>query len=211
MTERGINILIYEIISQERLTKYLKEAGHDKERALKLYGWNIQLSEAFFPVLGAAEVSLRNIISQQMNRLHGPVWWENPDFIAHIGKGSVKVKAAARDLKKRGKVTSGGMTAELTFGFWVNMLLARHEAVFWRDFRTVFTHLPPQISYGDLYNRCDSVCRFRNRVFHHEPILHRNLTQEYSQIIELIRWLSPAKASWIKQYSRTMTVLRHKP
>lgn len=43
------------IISQERLSKYIAAAGGDSEFALELYGWNIQISEAFFPILSAAE------------------------------------------------------------------------------------------------------------------------------------------------------------
>lgn len=103
------------------------------------------------------------------------------------------------------------MTAELNFGFWVNMLLARHEAIFWTDLHKSFADLPAAVTYQALYARCDVVREFRNRVFHHEPILHRNITKEYSQIMELITWLSPDKAKWIKQYSRVMAVARQKP
>lgn len=203
--------MVYDIISQERLTKYLIEAGFDRDRALRLYGWNIQLGESFYPVLSAVEVSLRNIVAAQINTLYGPVWWDAPDFLKQIGKGKGIVKAASRDLAKKGTVTSGGMTAELSFGFWVNMLLPRHEPVFWADFRSAFANLPPDVTYQAFYARCDSVRNFRNRIFHHEPILHRNLTKDYSEIIGLIRWMSPAKAKWIKQYSRAMAVLRQKP
>jgi hypothetical protein len=103
------------------------------------------------------------------------------------------------------------MTAELNFGFWVNMLLPRHEPTFWPDLHTSFSDLPKHVSYDLLFKRCDAVREFRNRIFHHEPILHRNITKEYSQIMELITWLSPEKARWIKPYSRVMAVARQKP
>jgi len=74
-----------------------------------------------------------------------------------------------------------------------------------------FPDLPAHLTYPHLYRRCDSVREFRNRVFHHEPILHRDITAEYSQIMELIRWLSLEKATWIKPYARVMTVVRQKP
>ena len=102
-------------------------------------------------------------------------------------------KRAASKIRTKGVVTSGGMTAELTFGFWVKMLLPRHELVFWGSLHAAFPELPTTIAYADLYKRCDDVREFRNRVFHHEPILERNITLEYSQIIELIHWLSPDK------------------
>jgi hypothetical protein len=203
--------LVSNIISQERLTKYLKEAGYDQQRALDLYGWNIQISEAFFPVLSASEVCLRNIISARLIVLYGPSWWDDPTFHTQIRKGTRIVKTARDKLQTKGPVTSGGMTAELNFGFWVNMLLARHEPTFWADLHVSFADLPPAVTYNALYTRCDAVREFRNRVFHHEPILHRNITKEYSQIMELITWLSPDKAKWIKQYSRVMAVARQKP
>jgi len=62
--------LLSNIISQERLQRYLNAAGHDEQRALALYGWNIQLSEAFFPVLSAAEVCLRNTVSARLLALY---------------------------------------------------------------------------------------------------------------------------------------------
>ena len=160
----------------------------------------------------AAEVSLRNIIVARLIALYGPQWWDDPAFLLQIKSGGKRIVKTARDkLVTTGAVTSGRMTAELNFGFWVKMLLPRHEPVFWANLHGEFPHLPGPVSYAQLYKRCDDVREFRNRVFHHEPILHRNITAEYSQIMELIKWLSPDKAIWIKQYSRVMTVVRQKP
>ena len=203
--------MVTNIIPQERLAKYLVAAGHDRDRALALYGWNIQLSEAFFPVLSAAEVSLRNIIVAHLISLYGQQWWDNPDFLSQIKRGKGIVKTARDKLATTGAVTSGRMTAELNFGFWVKMLLPRHEPVFWANLRGGFPDLPASVSYAGLYKRCNDVREFRNCVFHHEPILHRNITAEHSKIMELIKWLSPDKAIWIKRYSRVMTVVRQKP
>lgn len=204
--------MVTEIISQERLGKYLNAAGHDPVRALELYGWNIQLSESFFPVLSASEVCLRNTVSTRLIVIYGQTWWDDPNFHLEIkGPGKRIVKTAKDKLAATGPVTSGRMTAELSFGFWVKMLLPRHEPKFWTNLHRDFPHLPAVVSYRDLYDRCDAVREFRNRVFHHEPILHRNITAEHSRIIELIEWLSPNKAAWIRRYSRVMTVVRQKP
>jgi hypothetical protein len=46
-------------------------AGGDAEFALELYGWNIQISEAFFPILSAAEVCLRNTVSARVINEYG--------------------------------------------------------------------------------------------------------------------------------------------
>lgn len=210
-TDWDVNTLVANIISQERLSKYLIASGYKTEIALALYGWNIQISEAFFPILSASEVCLRNTVSARLIELYGQKWWEDTAFLAQIKAGKRIVKVAKDKLQAKGPVTSGGITAELAFGFWVKMLLPRHEAVFWNDLSISFPNLPQHITYSGLHQRCDDVREFRNRVFHHEPILQRNISQEYAQIMELIGWLSPEKKNWIKQYSRVMSVLRQKP
>lgn len=208
----SVKTLLIEIISQDRLGKYLIAAGYDVDRALALYGWNIQLSEAFFPMLGAAEVCLRNTVAARVEALYGATWWNDAAFHAQITNSGKRIVLTARDkLARSGQVTSGRMTAELNFGFWVKMLLPRHEAVMWTDLRAWFTHLPANVTYDGLYKRCDAVREFRNRIFHHEPILQRDISKEHAQIMELIGWLSPDKAAWIKPYSRVMTVMRTKP
>ncbi len=203
--------MVSNIISQERLTKYLKAVGFHESRALALYGWNIQISESFYPVLSASEVCLRNTISERLTELYGERWWESREFLDQIGRGKRIVKTAQDKLKKTGTVTSGRMTAELNFGFWVNMLLEKHEPVFWTDFPKPFYSLPATVSYLELFERCDSVREFRNRIFHHEPIFERDISFEFRNIMQLIEWLSPEKSIWIKPYSRVMSVLRDKP
>jgi hypothetical protein len=203
--------MVAKVISKERLAKYLIATGHNEATAVKLYGWNIQISESFFPLLSASEVCLRNIISTRMIELYGNQWWDNAAYLAQIGRGKRIVKTAQDNLRKKGSVTSGGMTAELNFGFWSKMLLPRHKEVFWEDVNESFCDLPATVTYEDLYDRCDQVRIFRNRIFHHEPIFNRDISREYSQIMKLITWFSPEKAAWIKGYTRVMVVLREKP
>lgn len=203
--------MVLEIISQDRLGKYLISAGHNQNKALDLYGWNIQISEAFFPLLSASEVCLRNKISDRMIELYGNNWWDHQDFLNQIKNGTRIVKSAKGKLKTKGRVTSGGMTAELNFGFWSKMLLPRHEAIFWGDFRDTFSDLPANKTYNNFSDRCEEIREFRNRIFHHEPIFNRDISKEYSKILELIRWISPEKERWIKQYSRVATIMRQRP
>lgn len=203
--------MIIDIISQERLVNYLRASGYDEEKALRLYGWNIQISESFYPLLSAAEVCLRNLISSRMIALYGDEWWDNAIYLDQIRGGKRIVRTAKDKIRRSGRVTSGKMIAELNFGFWSKMLLPYHKDVFWDDFNQCFENLPDDITYEMLFERCDKVCDFRNRIFHHEPIFNRDISKDYQGIMELIKWLSPEKAIWIKDYSRVMTVLRNKP
>jgi len=203
---------ISDIITNDRLSKYLIASGYDEEKALKLYGWNILISEAFYPILSAAEVSLRNTISIKIIEKYGDSWWKEESLFSQIKKDGKRIlKTADGKLSKKGKVTSGKMIAELNFGFWVKMLLPSHKKEIWNDFPKSFQHLPNNISYEDLYDRCDSIREFRNRIFHHEPIIKKDISLEAKNIIELIEWLSPKKANWIKGYSRINDVMRSKP
>jgi len=203
--------MVVDIISRERLENYLIASGHNEQRALDLYGWNIEISEAFYPLLNAVEVCLRNIISNHMIDMYGQQWWNNDDYLDQIDRGKRIVRAARDKVKRRSAVTSGRMVAELNFGFWTKMLLPRHQGIFWESFNHVFDKLPDEITYDDLYGRCESVCDFRNRIFHHEPIFNWDISKEYQQMMELLKWLSPEKAVWIKDYLRVMAVMRQKP
>ncbi len=50
-------------ISTERLGTYLRDAGFDKERPLRLYLWNAYAGEAFHLPVQAVEVALRNCVN----------------------------------------------------------------------------------------------------------------------------------------------------
>jgi hypothetical protein len=42
----------------------------------------------------------------------------------------------------------------------------------------------------------------RNRIAHHEPILHWDLPKHYSNVLQIIGWLSPIAAEWCVLQSR---------
>lgn len=46
------------------------------------------------------------------------------------------------------------------------------------------------------------ICRLRNRIAHHEPIIAEDLPALHRKILELTGWLSPAAAEWCVAHSR---------
>lgn len=48
------------LLSPPRLDRYLIATSGDSKRAVRLYKANLQLAQAFHPVLGVFEVGLRN-------------------------------------------------------------------------------------------------------------------------------------------------------
>lgn len=192
---------------------YLVAVGHHDKAAIDLYAWSLRLSESFYPLLSVTEVALRNAIANRIRAIHGDTWWENAEFHDNIGnqaKGNV-LKARNARFEEKGRVTHGCMVAELTFGFWTKMLLPKHEANYWSPFQSVFPTLPAATTRAELEDRCKAVTTLRNRIFHHEPLLGRDISKDYSETLELVSWIDPRLADWIKPQLRIMAVLRERP
>lgn len=60
---------IQKIISSERLSPYLAFHNGNLNDALIHYKTNIEISEAFYPLLSILEIGLRNNIDQQLKRI----------------------------------------------------------------------------------------------------------------------------------------------
>ncbi len=74
MTEQQLKYYL----SSPRFNVYLTETNNDFDKAYRLYKVNIELSEAFYPILSILEVSLRNAVNETL-RLHfnDPYWFKN--------------------------------------------------------------------------------------------------------------------------------------
>ncbi|MBV8590271.1 MAG: hypothetical protein JO212_09470, partial [Acetobacteraceae bacterium] len=65
---------VADVLSRERLTKYLHRAGGDARRALALYAWNQEVGAALTVTLAEGEVCLRNQIARALADAFGPAW-----------------------------------------------------------------------------------------------------------------------------------------
>lgn len=50
---------------------------------------------------------------------------------------------------------------------------------------------------SDIATRLEGIRKLRNRIAHHEPILHYKLDSEYCKILETIGWICPVTAAWV--------------
>lgn len=180
---------------------------------MALYAWTLRLSASFYPLLAGIEVSLRNKITARLEGEFGTDWWQNEEFSQLLGKkGQTIVRKSVRALSERNlPLSSGRITDELSFGFWRNMLLAKYETRLWTPLSASFDAMPREKTRSMLEHRCEEVLFLRNRISHHEPLLKRDITKEYSQALELLHWLSPEKAAWLKPELETMRILRQRP
>ena len=202
-----------QIISENRLGTYLRATSFDPARALALYAWNMKISSSFMPLFSAAEICLRNRISSKLVHQYGQHWWNSKYFLELAGpetKG--KIKRAENSVLQNGhQPDNGRMVAELTFGFWDNMLLPKYASDIWTPLHACFPDLPSHLDLTGLREKCGRVKDLRNRISHHEPIFGRDISQDYSSCLEFISWLSKAKAEWIKPHCSVMVLMRQKP
>lgn len=184
----------------QRFDKYLQAAGGDYVEAMARYRFNLELSASLLPALHAAELTLRNSIHQAMC-LHYltakeggaiPVlkfpdgspaekdWWFS---LEPRGKPLLterdwkKVVDAYEKVPKNGLPITPRVVAELTFGFWVELLNPNYDQtivipMLRTTMRKVQAKNKSNRNQGWLREWFGRFRDLRNRVTHHEPIYH---------------------------------------
>lgn len=196
---------IRRVISRDRLDGYFREIKHRQGScnlldALTYYSWNALLSESFYVSLQTLEVSLRNSIQTAANKHFGnPLWFEDQSILKD---SEIKnINSAKKNLKRQRKnIDSGRIVSELHFGFWTSLFYARYETILWRPLiKPVFPKLDRQRwNRKKLSGRFDKIRKFRNRIFHYEPVWYYNLQEIHSEIIESIFWIEPSMLELLK-------------
>jgi hypothetical protein len=104
------------------------------------------------------------------------------------------------------------IVAGLSFGFWVGMLQNRYNPALWsKHLRTAFPDFPRERGRKSLATRAAEIAYLRNLIWHHEPLIKRNISQDFADVMEMLNWLCPAKLKWIRRYCRIPALLRQKP
>ena len=151
----------------ERLTRYLSATGNDVSRALELYEYNVQLSEVLYGLLHGLEVTVRNAEHHALTASYGtPTWYEIAPLSTYWQDQLVAAKVKPGAAGKPGKVV-----AELTFGFWVDLLKSQNHMSLWVG-RGLHKAFPNARRHRRLiHERLKSIQLLRNRISHHEPVL----------------------------------------
>lgn len=188
------------LISQDRFCRYLTASKGDEREALRRYEHNTALSESLYGVLQGFEIALRNSIHNTMTRETGMADWFDHFDLDGAEIDSV-TEAKGKILRKRNIVTPSCVVAELTFGFWVALIARHYDARLW------VPHLHKAFPSKNLqrrptHKRLSVIRLLRNSVAHHECILHRDLAQQYREIIEAATWICRDTATWIRRTTR---------
>lgn len=189
--------------SHARLGRYLDWSCGNPTVATQLYALNSQLSESLYIPLQALELALRNRIHETMSSQFGDEWLLNDSELLH-GKQKQKVRRALVELSLNRKPhTSEQVLATLSFGFWTALLGKEYEEL-WRTALHQIARKPngKRVSRKGLSGPLATIRKLRNRIAHHEPILHFNLPRHHSDIRVIIGWLSPEAELWCGQNDR---------
>ncbi len=181
-------------LSPKRLEVYGLD-GSGARTITARYLWNIAVCESLYAPLHLLEVGLRNAIDSSMTRRTGcPEWY---DRVALADWGKTQVESAKTSVTKRKKpLEPGRVVAELQFGFWTSMFQDEYQQLadgfLPGGIKETFPNLPKSLHNrkrikGDL----DRMRNLRNRVFHHERIVHwHDLREQHALILDFVQWIS---------------------
>jgi hypothetical protein len=186
---------IEDILHTERIDAY-RQDGADHTITLARYTLNMALSESLYPTLQFAEIALRNAIHQALTiRCGTDAWYDSPLARLTLWQHDrvTEAKDALRKLRKTS--TPGRIVAELTFGFWTGFFNKCHARTGIGSYlaKNAFPYGPsPEQYLAKLDKRWQDIRDLRNRIFHHERILHwKDLNARHQAILAIIAWMSP--------------------
>ena len=212
--DEALTLAFRESLSRPRLHVYERAAGYKPDRAIRLYLWNVAIGQSFHFPLHCLEIALRNRIAEVLLTEFGKHWWRDAQA-RHIfsSRSCEEIKKVVRRLRRqKAKPSTDDVVAGLSFGFWVSVLAPRYKPHIWSKHLTrAFRHLPNGTLQNQIYNLANRVLELRNRMAHHEPLLSRNLSQDYANLLQLLNWICPDTKDWVKHHCSVPSTLRKKP
>lgn len=160
------------VLSPARLNKYAQACGNDRAKTLRLYQYNIKLSQRFYGVIGMFEIILRNAIN-----IHYQGYFHDTNWIINQARVGGLLEHDAADIQKTqnsytamGVYNNDKMVASFTFGFWTYLFTKRNYRVGGKTLLKIFPNKAHGLKQSDIYKDLTAIREFRNRIAHHEPI-----------------------------------------
>ena len=198
-----------EIISVDRMTRFLGACGGDSRKGRILYRYDLTLSCEMFKIISYFEVALRNRIDRTLKSCYGNDWLRDSclpggifDTPQTLNTRRI-VEKAFKGLNDKGAYTPAKLMAEMEFGVWKYMFSGPQYVATGQKLLSVFPDKPRttslhQINNRFIFNELSHINIIRNRIAHHEPICFAaNLPiksvsyaqQEYLRILKLFSWM----------------------
>jgi hypothetical protein len=183
-------------LSEERFAPYVHD-GADDRTGMARYSLNMSLCQALYPGIHCLEVALRNAIHRELAIHEGSDSWYDslsmlsPQQRTDLSRATDKLRRMPFSLP----ITPGRVVAELSLGFWTAFFNKRNavDALSSTLVQNVFRHAPKSTrSRRTLDDQLTTFRNLRNRVFHHERILHwKNLDETHAKMMTTISWICP--------------------
>ena len=192
---------IIRILSAARFAPYQRHTP-DLTAAIAAYEKNLLFCTRYFVAVHFLEVALRNEINGILSNSIGPDWFLHDNALNH--PHDRQLEDALERLKKQGKPSPSpdDIVARLPLGFWVGILRADYEKEqqYWRKYLYKgFKYRPTGYDRKQLFNRYDDIRHFRNRVFHHDRVLHHNPIIKIKECLEATGWINPSAQLWAEK------------
>lgn len=202
-------------ISSARLGRYLNAAAGDKQRALRLYVWNVRLCEELYLPLQTAEVAVRNAVHSALVTHYGRGWYSRPAFIDVLPdryKAEVAKTTLDEQMRRAGMFTGDHVVAGMPFGFWVHLLSMSFDHLLWKNgMGAAFANIPAHVGRLQVFDRVDRLRKFRNKVMHHYAIFDQDPLEEHKNAMNIVSWASDGLQWYVRELSNPQTVMAGKP
>lgn len=191
------------LLSAKRLSTYYNLFPTDKKKAIEYYRLNTQISESLYPLLSNLEIALRNSIHNSFT-----IHYKSDDWFSQFKQPELfdQVNVAKRKiLTGQNLMTADKVVAELTFGFWTALFNKQYAKDFWKPLMHAFPLLDtPNKRRDKISYKLNHIRKFRNRIFHYEPICNdlAALAANHNNILEILNWINADIVSWTKQIDR---------
>lgn len=203
-------------LSVERLLSFKNSDSDTIDMLIKRYKINLRISQALYPELSTLEITLRNAIDSMLTSCISPTWFE--DEIQHqkilSNHEREMLLATYNDIKNtyKNNYTRGKVISNLTFGFWTNLCSKWYCSNIWNKgacFKGVFVNYPSKINnIGAIATKLRMIRRFRNRIFHYEPIFKhpQNTLTMYNEIMTMLSYLPSDNSGILEETSSFLDV-----
>ena len=194
--------ILYSAFSPQRLNKYIRLYNGDNAKVAAHYKANLALAESLYTCLSVFEVTLRNALSKEMERMMGRKdWYSVFPTTPALKSLTNEVTTAIKHISQRGEMVSPDkIIAELTFGFWVTLLNSEYELTLWKGLRLAFPYMPKKDrKRKNVSSPCNALRKLRNRVFHHESICWDldYITDIHSRLVLVLGWMNRDMPTWL--------------
>lgn len=197
----GTDIDLGAAFSSGRMERYEQWSKASGQPTHALYQLNTMLSKELYVALQTVEVALRTHMHRAAAGVHGERWVITPASFLD-GAQRARIAKVKRRLSYKAALTPDDVVAGLSLEFWTTLFGRAYDpewrSTFHRTFRKAARTADGQkLTRADVARSLDMLRSLRNRIAHHEPILHRPLADAYGNCETMLDWLSVDARAWL--------------